>query len=71
LTKNSVQFSVDQSSPGQFSDKTETVLGGLVQVWGGLVRIAFFSPTVVYYFSHILLLGCAIDPILFLLHSYL
>jgi hypothetical protein len=30
-----------------------------------------FSPTFIHYFVHILLIGCPIDHILFMLHSYL
>jgi hypothetical protein len=64
LSKNYAQFWVDRTSLSQFPDKSGTI-------WGGLVRIGFFSPRIIHYFCHILLIGCLIDPVLFLLHSYL
>jgi hypothetical protein len=41
LSKNSVQFWADRTSPGRFLDKSGTVPGGLVWVWGELVQNCF------------------------------
>jgi hypothetical protein len=67
MNKNCPQFWVDRTSPSRFSDKSVTIPGGLVQIWGGLVWIGNFSSTFDDSFVCNLLTVSTIDHILLLL----